>query len=438
MDDRELELDISKKYLIPHNLTYVKLPEGILVIAVDNANWLYLHNQEQEKIFKLLIDLSIEEVLEKMDGLCLNSDDLMSVLTELEAKQFESKKCKEAGIRSLNMYITNKCNLHCQHCYMSAGTQIENELQTNEILTFLEAFQKGGGCNLVLTGGEITERNDLKIIVTKANELKLITTLLTNGIGWSNKLIEEISSMVAEVQVSIDGYDEISNSRIRGPGNFSRALETVSQFNRQGVRVTVAITPEFPVNKEKYIIFGKFLLDTFDNENFNVKFSYELIPGRDYLSTHIDNQVYRNDVEDVVESIYPSNKLEKFALNHKNRFLFSNCGYGAPTISSDGSIYFCNRISELKCYGNIRDMSFEEFTLITERISTLSDVDNLMPCNECDLRYICGGGCRVEYTPSLLQTTLDTKASFVRQKCTEMDKINLYRKMILSNDFFYW
>lgn len=438
MDEREIHIDVTKRYTMPNKLSFKYLPEGILIIAVDYANWLYLNNQLQKKIFSLLMDFSIEEVLMKMEDSGADMDDLIYVLTELEAKQFELKKHKRIGLDSLNLYLTNICNLRCKHCYMFAGAPMENELLTDEVLALLESFKYCGGSNLILSGGEVTERRDLKEIVTAANKLRLKTTLLTNGTVWSDDLLEYVSDKVAEVQISIDGYDEESNSKIRGAGNFNRAIDTVKRFYDKKVRITVAVTPAFPIDKEKYINYGKWLMDTFSEDNFNLKFSYELIAGRDYISTHVDNLLYRETIEEIVESIYPCNKSEKFALNHKNQYLFSNCGYGTPTIAANGDIYFCNRISDLKCYGNIRDKSFERVSLIAQQISKLSDVDNLTPCKDCDLKYICGGGCRIAYTPSLLNADPDTRVVFQREKCTEEDKMKLYKKMIAANDLFYW
>ncbi|OPX85536.1 MAG: Anaerobic sulfatase-maturating enzyme [Pelotomaculum sp. PtaB.Bin104] len=433
-----MQLDITKKYNMPNNLSREYLPDGILIIAVDMANWLFLKNYEQEKIFDLLMKLSIEDVLTHLEDSDLSMDDLLYVLTELEAKQFETRKHKDQRLKSLNLYLTNKCNLRCKHCYMFAGTPLENELQSNEVFALLRAFRQYGGCNLILSGGEITERGDLKEIVSVANELHLTTTLLTNGTEWPDGLVEYISDKVAEVQVSIDGYDEESNSKIRGDGQFQRAFHTVKRFYEKKVRVTVAITPMHPIKKAEYIKFGKWLMETFCSDNFNLKFSYELIEGRNYSATHIDNETYRKTVEDIVESIYPGNKLEKFVVNHKNKTLFSNCGYGALTVAADGGLYFCNRVSELKCYGNIRNMTFEEIGQIAEKIGALSDVDNLSPCKDCTLKYICGGGCRITYVPSLIQTDPESKIVFQREGCSEADRIKLYKKMIAANDLFYW
>lgn len=238
MNEREIQVDVTKKYNMPSNISREYLPNGILIIAVDSANWILLHNHEQEKIFDLLTVFSIEDVLAQLKDSDMSLDDLLYVMTELEAKQFESCKYKAQGLKSLYLYLTNRCNLYCRHCYMFAGKSLENELQLSEVLALLRAFKQHGGCNLTLSGGEITVHKDLREIISVANELHLTTTLLTNGTEWTDDLIEYTANKVAEVQVSIDGYDELSNAKIRGTGHFQRALDTVTRFYDKGVRVT--------------------------------------------------------------------------------------------------------------------------------------------------------------------------------------------------------
>lgn len=435
---REMQLDITKKYNMPNNLSREYLQEGILIIAVDMANWVLLRSKDQEKIFDLLSNFSISEVVDQLAEYNLSMDDLLHVLTELEAKNFEIEKYKEQGLKSLNLHLTNKCNLSCRHCYMFAGTPLVNELNLDEVIALLEAFQRNGGYNLVLTGGEITERADLREIITKANELELTITLLTNGTEWSNDLINYVSDKVAEVQISIDGYDEASNAKIRGIGQFHHALDTAKRFYEKGVRITVAVTPIYPIDELEYVNFGKKLMTMFCKDNFNLKFSYELLAGRDYSATHIDNEMYTRTIEAIVESIYPGNKLDKFVLDLKNEKLFCNCGYGALTVTADGGIYFCNRVSSVKCYGNIRKMAFEDIAQHADNISLLSDVDNLEPCRFCNLKYICGGGCRVAYVPSILHASPDSNLVFQRDGCSEEYRKKLLKRMIEANGLFYW
>ena len=76
--------------------------------------WSFLKAFQQEK--------SIEETLSHYIG---DEDAVQEVVTQLEAKRFCTKHVISAteGIRTLHLYLTNKCNLTCPHCYMFAGRQ---------------------------------------------------------------------------------------------------------------------------------------------------------------------------------------------------------------------------------------------------------------------------------------------------------------------------
>lgn len=115
-----------------------------------------------------------------------------------------------------------------------------------------------------------------------------------------------------------------------------------------------------------------------------------------------------------------------------------NCGYGGITISSTGDIYCCNRIHELKSYANIRNNNFSEIMEMSNRVVNLSNINNLEPCNKCELKYICGGGCRIVNFNELIsikkKDIINEKHKFIRKACSEDIKKKYYNLMISTNE----
>ena len=80
-----------------------------------------------------------------------------------------------------------------------------------------------------------------------------------------------------------------------------------------------------------------------------------------------------------------------------------------------------------------------------KRLRAFSDISNLYPCCECDLKLICGGGCRVRNFSKLVrlnwQKLEDEVDNIVIRKrevmCTKQDKEKMYDLMIKSNKLFY-
>ena len=86
-------------------------------------------------------------------------------------------------------------------------------------------------------------------------------------------------------------------------------------------------------------------------------------------------------------------------------------------------------------------MKFDEIIAISQKARKFSDISNLLPCKNCDLKYLCGGGCRVKNFKTLSKTIISKEEKgdfFVREPiCTEKYKEQIYRLMIRANNLFY-
>ncbi len=171
---------------------------------------------------------------------------------QLEAKDFCNKVVSSMTeeSRSLHLYTTNKCNLNCPHCYMFSGRKNEDELSTDEILKLFQDFRNSGGHNVTLSGGEPTLRADFDLLVKSAFDLGLKVRVLTNGSLLTENRIENISPYLDSIQISIDGFSEISDSAIRGKGHFKKAMSAIDSLITKGVSTSVAITPTLQLLKE--------------------------------------------------------------------------------------------------------------------------------------------------------------------------------------------
>lgn len=442
MYECEIELDLNKQYSMPESIVEKYMDGNILVISVETGNWIVLKNDTQKKIYNQLKDKTIDETIEFMKKNRIPEEELIAVLTELEAKHFEDTIVKYTEKNGLYIYLTNKCNLRCQHCYVYAGDELSEELSTEEIIYILNKFKIYGGRVVTFTGGEVTERTDIRKILKVAKELDLIVNVLTNGTNWDDSLIEETYKLIDEIQISIDGFDEKSNARIRGEGYFNQSLNTVDKFIRRNIKVRVAVTPlldDLKEDEHKFIEFGKNLLEKYKGKDFHLKFNLELLNGRNIIVNKGQNEKYSKIMSNIVETCYPGSKQIDFVLNHKDNTVLDNCGYGGITISATGDIYFCNRISEVNKYGNIRNMSFEKILELSQKAMSLSNINNLQPCCVCELKYICGGGCKITFFNDLvkLKSLDDSQIRFNARACNSDQKHQIYKLMIETNEALY-
>lgn len=445
--EKEIDVDIDKQYVFNQVIHIEQMDDRYVIIDVNNANWLVLQNVRQLEIFKQLQQQIIGQVLEQnMSSICTEAEenafmeDFLKVLTEIEAKEFE-KSCYTSPYHDgLTLYLTNRCNLRCVHCFMYSGNALENELSTKEVLSLLSQFKELGGSGVTFSGGEVTEREDLVEILTHSKKLGLKNIVLTNGVNWSADLINDVTPLIDEIQVSIDGYDERSNARVRGSGAFDKAIRTVNEFLKRKSKVRIAITPMLDINedeKNEYIKFAQNLLEKFRDENLVIKFNKTTLNGRSVRPNAKENAFYSACVDEIIEVCYPGSAIQDFVENHRDNTIFNNCGYGGITIAANGEIYFCNRIYDVPCFGNIRKMGFSELVELSRKVREASNIDNLEPCKSCELRYICGGGCRIEYFKDFVENTDFSNDINKCRLCTPEYKTKLYSFMIESNELLY-
>lgn len=369
----QLELNPQKIYCMPKETCIEKIDNQYLIISPNTANWILAENEEQLEIYKeLSSDKSVIEVIQKYPQEKFN--DIIHILTELEAKKFESEQVKYPQEHGMYVYLTNRCNQRCAHCYMYAGEEQEQELSILELQKLLKNFSAYGGKVVTFTGGEATLRNDFNEIVRSAKENGLIVGVLSNGIKWSEEFIERNRLYIDEVQISIDGYDQKSYKMVRGTDTFYNAIEAVERLLNAGIKVTVAITPLMGTligNEDKYISFANSLIEKHKDKEFFVKFNTELLDGRTVKLTDEENIQYRNSIKNIKVACMSNSEEEGFALDHRNNTIFNNCGYGGITVASNGDVYFCNLVSQCMKQANIRENTFEEIHELSKKARAL-------------------------------------------------------------------
>ena len=166
--------------------------------------------------------------------------DLKIVLAAIFARKFagvngEVTKEYLEGYKMLNIYITNACNLKCKHCFMLSGKKLENELTLEDWMKVLTSFKENGGEFVTFSGGEPLMFKNFPQIISHAHDLGLKSTVLSNGLLWSGKLIHDLALFIDEIQFSLDGVDEETNSMVRGSGHFEKVVDTIVKLDRKSV-----------------------------------------------------------------------------------------------------------------------------------------------------------------------------------------------------------
>lgn len=399
------ELDYDDILHFPKEIVVEKINNYYLVIAVQTANWIVLYNSSQIDFLNML-----------RSGICVGDIigtiktekamvDLKIVLAAIFARKLagvneDVPKEYLEGYKMLNIYITNACNLKCKHCFMLSGKKLENELALEDWMKVLTSFKENGGEFVTFSGGEPLMFKNFPQIINHAHNSGLKCTILSNGLLWSDKLIKELAPIIDEIQFSLDGVDEETNSAVRGNGHFEKVVDTIVKFANAGVKTSVATTFTYDNLNANTQIRYKNLVDaikgkTFGNDVF-FKLSKKLLPGRNVNFTAEENEKYSAIIKDIEKYVDENADYENFLAGHTPNLVAINCGLGGISISADGNVYFCNRINEMETFGNVTEKPMSFFMEKGKEIHLATSVDNVIPCKDCELRYICDGGCRID------------------------------------------
>ncbi len=130
--------------------------------------------------------------------------------------------------RNVYLYITEKCQLRCGHCYMGERLERAKFMPTPEVKHVLQFWRKMGGSKLSILGGEPTLHPDFIEICRYAKQMGYEKVILnTNGL---RKALQPLSKMQPEefsyIQVSLDGGSSQTHDLVRGKGTFQIAWNT--------------------------------------------------------------------------------------------------------------------------------------------------------------------------------------------------------------------
>lgn len=399
---RSAYVSSSDRFFFPPSLKSIPVEGRVVYLSPTTGNWLVVEYDDLPLLDRLVTGEKIGTIVASLDAQKNDLVRLKRLLAQITARQFALTDRVPVPIRDISVkgayfYLTNACNLRCSHCYMFSGKAEAQELSVNEWIRVIDEFIAVGGTNITFSGGEILAKKGWIRVLEHAHRSGVSTTVLTNGTLWNADLVTLATPYIAEVQVSLDGPTETTNARTRGFGAFQKAIRTAQLFSAAGVRTSIAMTP----TPETLDIFEQGFKEFFEKEiagtEIKVRISHKLLTGRN-VSAPVGKEKsrYQEIAQKLADKIYPSSKIRSFTLEHHPNQIHTNCGYGGASISSTGNVYPCNRIGDVRSVGNVRKQHLKELFPLLSQAEQATNVDEIYPCKWCDLRYICGGGCRID------------------------------------------
>jgi radical SAM protein with 4Fe4S-binding SPASM domain len=167
-----------------------------------------------------------------------------------------------------DLALTYECNNRCEHCYVSRGPGEKKSLELEEWGRVLEKLWQVGVPHACFTGGEATLSPHLLPLVEKAEDIGLITGLLTNGRRLADREFARglCAAGLDHVQVTLESHDAKVHDRMVGvEGAWQETVEgirnalaedvylvtntTLSRLNVAGVEPTLEFLRELGVRQ---------------------------------------------------------------------------------------------------------------------------------------------------------------------------------------------
>jgi len=418
---------IPEEVILPSNMKIFETNSGILYLAPDIGSAI-LTNEIGDIILKNLKNYkNIEKTLEhtikyfngkySQDTIC---NTFIQLLGQINIEQF-SNDTKPYIVnfndveKGLHIYLTEKCNLSCIHCY-NALDHAEKELSLDEFKTIINFFAPYI-LKINISGGEPMSSPYFFPLIEYINKKypKIQLSLFTNGTFISSQEIaNQISKYFEEVQVSIDGASKEIVDSIRGKGAFdkiTRALTLLANTNIEELAISICL---FKNNVNDLINNLLPLLETLDPKKQikSIRFSKIEIEGKANSSMPYDSndQEIKSNLANLQKTICKSgrriwDRLEEISFHEYNVFnkpcirrLANTCSFGQTlVIDSNGDIYPCAFRKSNGKLGNFFDYEDKD-KLIQDWNTCFSNhtVDLMKACKDCDIRYFCCGGCRIQ------------------------------------------
>lgn len=299
------------------------------------------------------------------------------------------------------IWLLNKgCNLKCRFCYVADRFDKGRELSLSEILKALDEVIELGVKRIDFTGGEVLLRDDLPILLeeTKRRGIDRVT-INTNGTLLNEGILELLAKNDIEVYLSIDGARRETHEIIRGVGTWDKVLHAANMLSSFGIRFyTVFACSKINANEvEDYILLSR------DLGSSKACIIPVLPVGRARKDAILSQ-------DELVEVLY---RIDKTADSSRMVTELWCTPFAGLIVSSPYVSYFgCRSMDEiditpngdvLVCdtldipIGNIKDgvANVWENFLHSELTSGLLETMYYPPCNLCEIRDICRGGCYV-------------------------------------------
>lgn len=177
-----------------------------------------------------------------------------SLIVDTHASSCYFRTSVEEGKRKALVQITERCNLHCAHCFVSSGDWGDHMRLEDIAEKVLPRLRRAGVERITLTGGEPFVHPHILEICGLATEQGLPVGICTNATQTTDEHIEALARLGnVHVNVSLDGFRPQSHGKFRGNvRSFDVTVATIRRFAEAGLLQGLLSTPNALTDVEEF------------------------------------------------------------------------------------------------------------------------------------------------------------------------------------------
>lgn len=150
--------------------------------------------------------------------------------------------------------VTQRCNLRCRFCFASSGGCHEDiDIQKIEFM-YKSILKSSGTCNIQISGGEPTLRDDLPEIIRLGTKIGFdFIQLNTNGIRMADDLdyVKKLKEAgLNSVFLQFDGTRDEIYQKLRGKDLLQHKVKAIENCARYGIGVVLVPTLVYGINSD--------------------------------------------------------------------------------------------------------------------------------------------------------------------------------------------
>ncbi|MCP4608745.1 MAG: radical SAM protein [Planctomycetes bacterium] len=309
---------------------------------------------------------------------------------------------------SLQLEITDKCNLKCPHCFnydtCSYQKNDSKDLKFFEMDKIAQIIVEDKMFSVVLTGGEPLTKPDLLFrLLSYFKNNDISTSINTNLLLLNQSIVDKLLKLEAGgLLVSCPSSDPKMYNKMTGGGDYSIFKRKLKLLVNSGLSFSVNMV----VNKNNI---NQIKTTAIELKEMGIKSfgatPMGLVPGNSQYKNVLDQAEIISLVNDLlwikhelslhvdIFTSLPKCSFPEEIYGKKLSFLNRSCqaGKSAITVSNNGDIRPCSHSSEV--YGNILEEPFKDIYAKMENWRALKNIPD--ECSKCKVLSKCLGGCRV-------------------------------------------